>query len=385
MRDCTKTDLAQSPRFFERGGMKKIILKIHEIIGLLTGVVVLIVSLTGSLWVFNEEINNLIYGELIVPVRNQQPLTPSAAKEIASKVFPGKSIHGIYYGKANEPLEVIFYEPEPEFYSSVYLDPYSGQILKSENHLEGFFAFLLEGHLSLWLPEEIGSEIVKVSVLLFMIALISGFYLWTKGKNKKRRLWFNWNINTRWKRKNYDLHSIIGFYIFFLAFIIAFTGAVMAYDWFYYIVYKGAGGEKDPRFIIPNNVSIGKNEEMQTRIDDLLPILKSSYPDADGYEIHFPHSDSASIYAEVYKNKGVYYNADYLFFDQYTLEEINTPGLYGREEDADFADSIIRMNYDVHVGAIGGIAGKTVAFFVSLFSASLPVTGFLLWLGKRKK
>jgi uncharacterized iron-regulated membrane protein len=43
------------------------------------------------------------------------------------------------------------------------------------------------------------------------------------------------------------------------------------------------------------------------------------------------------------------------------------------------------MNYDIHVGAIGGLPGKIVAFIISLICASLPVTGFYVWWGKRKK
>ncbi|NLE31428.1 MAG: PepSY domain-containing protein [Bacteroidales bacterium] len=43
------------------------------------------------------------------------------------------------------------------------------------------------------------------------------------------------------------------------------------------------------------------------------------------------------------------------------------------------------MNYDIHVGSIGGWAGKFLLFFVSFFIASLPVSGFLIWWQRRKK
>ena len=42
-------------------------------------------------------------------------------------------------------------------------------------------------------------------------------------------------------------------------------------------------------------------------------------------------------------------------------------------------EKLLEMNYDIHVGAIGGMPGKILAFFASLLSASLPVTGFLIW------
>jgi uncharacterized iron-regulated membrane protein len=49
------------------------------------------------------------------------------------------------------------------------------------------------------------------------------------------------------------------------------------------------------------------------------------------------------------------------------------------------ADKIMRMNYDVHTGAIGGLPTKILAFFASLIAASLPLTGFTIWYGRKKK
>ncbi|MBZ4044583.1 PepSY domain-containing protein [Flavobacterium hibisci] len=43
------------------------------------------------------------------------------------------------------------------------------------------------------------------------------------------------------------------------------------------------------------------------------------------------------------------------------------------------------MNYDLHVGSILGFPGKVLAFIASLVSASLLVTGFLIWWGRKNK
>jgi uncharacterized iron-regulated membrane protein len=43
------------------------------------------------------------------------------------------------------------------------------------------------------------------------------------------------------------------------------------------------------------------------------------------------------------------------------------------------------MNYDIHVGQILGLTGKIIAFLASLICASLPITGFIIWWGKRNK
>ncbi len=69
-----------------------------------------------------------------------------------------------------------------------------------------------------------------------------------------------------------------------------------------------------------------------------------------------------------------------------TGAELLATGSYaGTFKDAKLADKIVRMNYDIHVGAVLGIPGKLLAFFGSLIAASLPVTGFIIWWGRRKK
>ncbi|GAA4270781.1 PepSY-associated TM helix domain-containing protein [Aquimarina gracilis] len=357
--------------------------------GLTTGLVVFIVSITGCLWVFKEEIESFYDDHKYVAPQDQEFLVASKIKEQAEKIIPNRTIHGVVYGKQHEAIEVVFYEAEPQiFYQSVFLNPYSGEFIKRIDNDSGFFGFVLKGHLRLWLPDAIGSRVVSYSVLMFLIILVSGLVLWwpRNNKNWKQRLKFDWNTKTRWKRKNFDLHTVVGFYIMSFGLILAFTGCVMAFNWFYFIAYKAAGGDNDPRFVIPESEQvIASTTKSNYEYDRLIPILKNKYKDAHSFELHYPENDTTSILVEVSNSKGLYYNMDYLFFDQYTLEEIETPSIYGKYKNARFADKVIRMNYDIHIGAIGGIVGKIIAFLVSLICASLPVSGILLWYGKQYK
>ena len=362
---------------------------IHLFIGLVAGIIVFIEAITGSLWVFHDEIDALLHEDIVVQAKEAPFVTPSQVKVIAGEAIPGKAIHGVLYPNSNhQPLEIIFYEEDPEFYTSLFIDPYSGDVLKKEDHLKGFFAFVLDGHLHLWLPEEIGKPIVSYGTLLFLISIITGIVLWWP-KNKKglrQRIKFDWRNGVRWRRKNFDLHTVLGFYVSAVAFIFVITGLVMALNWFYFIYYKGFGGEREPQFLIPNNEKEYVEKTNETAPIDRLPeVLMSRYPDAKDYEIHYPYADSVSIYVEVSYQDITYYDSDYLFFDQSTLEEVPTTSIYGRRSEADLADQMIRMNYDIHVGTIFGLPTKILAFLASLTIATLPVTGVLLYLGRIRK
>ncbi|MDG4714540.1 MULTISPECIES: PepSY-associated TM helix domain-containing protein [Winogradskyella] len=367
--------------------VKPFIFQLHKILGLITGLVVFIVAITGCCWAFREEIESLYDDYKKVTPQDKPILTPTKAKEIALEVFPNNSVHGTLFKKGDDAIEVIFYDAEPEFYQSVFLNPYTGKIIQVDDHLSGFFAFILKGHMRLWLPKDIGEQVVGASILIFILIIISGFILWLpkKRKNLKQRLKFNWKKTTRWKRKNYDLHTIIGFYICSFALILAFTGSVISYNWLKYVVYVSIGGDKVPAFIIPENNSENLENSSTIPMDQLIVKLQKESPDAESYELHYPSTKEESIYVEVSNSKGLYYDSDYRFFDQNTLEEIETPAIYGKYKDAKLADKILRMNYDIHIGAIGGIAGKILAFLISLLTATLPVTGVLLWYGRKYK
>lgn len=368
---------------------RKIILQIHKILGLITGVVLFIVSITGCLWVFKDEIESFYTDYKYVTPQEQEFIISSKVKSIAEQIIPNKTIHGVVYGQPNEAIEVVFYQAEPDFfYQSVFLDPYSGKFIKKVDNDSGFFSFVLKGHIRLWLPEAIGSRIVSYSILLFLVILFSGFFLWIprNKKNWRQRLKFDWNSKTRWKRKNFDLHSVTGFYIASLGLVFAFTGCVMAFNWFYFIAYIGTGGDKAPQFILPQNISTTiTSSDTNPPYDQLIPILYKTYSEAKSFELHYPENDSTTILVEVANSAGLYYNMDYLFFDQNTLQEVETTSIYGKYKNAGFADKVIRMNYDIHVGSIGGLAGKIIAFLASLICASLPVTGVLLWYGRAYK
>lgn len=367
---------------------KKNILTLHKILGLATGIVVFIVSVTGCCWAFRTEIENQYNNYKKVVPQNQAFLTPTEVKKTAEKIFPNNTIHGSVFGKADDAIEVIFYDAEPEFYQSIFLNPYSGAIIQVDDHLSGFFAFILKGHTRVWLPKAIGEQVVGASILIFIFIIISGFILWIpkKRKNLKQRLKFDWKSTTRWKRKNFDLHTVVGFYICSLALILAFTGSVMSYNWLKYVVYISTGGDKVPAFIIPENTSgVAHNKADILPIDQLMVKLREESPEAENFELHYPKSDSSSVYVEVSNSSDLYYDSDFRFFDQNTLEEIETPAIFGKYVDAKVPDKILRMNYDIHIGAIGGIVGKIIAFIISLLTASLPVTGVLLWYGRHYK
>ncbi|GIZ10142.1 PepSY domain-containing protein [Flavobacterium sp. UMI-01] len=369
----------------KKNNFKRIIGKIHLLLGLSSGLIVFIIAITGCFYAFQEEIQNITEEYRFVSKEEKPFLPPSQLEAIARKELPGKVLHAIQYHGAEESVEAIFYQHDPFYHFVSYLNPYSGEVLATVNMEEGFFRFILDGHFYLWLPHKIGQTVVATATLLFVIMLISGLILWyPRNKNaRKQRFSFKWKKSTKWKRKNYDLHAVTGFYVFLLALVFAITGLVWGFNWFAYSYYKVLGGEKS---LVYQDPILNKSKlTVEKPIDKVWVIMKTKYPQAKSIEIHPPETDTTAIATNANPDQGTYWKTNYHYYDPYTLEEIEVDHIYGKLANAGIPDTLMRMNYDIHTGAIIGFPGKVVAFLISLFIASLPLTGFYIWWGRKKK
>lgn len=372
---------------FKKNIGNRIVGQLHLWLGLSTGLVVFVVSLTGCLYAFQQEIQDAMQPFRFSKVENRGVLPPSSFETVARKTLPKAHLHAINYPAKGRSVEAIFYGFEPEHYYIIYHNPYTAEVIHVQNMEETFFHWVLDGHYYLWLPPEIGQPITSYATLIFVFMLISGIILWWP-KNKagaKQRFKFSWKNTTQWKRKNYDLHNILGFYSSFLLLVIAVTGIFFGIQWFTYFIYNATGGEKTLLFTEPISQKPIVTNFKKPATDLVWEKMKAEHPDAVSLEVHAIESDSSVIGANVNTQQGVYWSTDYRYFDQYTLKEISVNNVYGRLKDANTADKLIRMTYDIHTGGILGFAGKILAFLLSVVAMSLPITGFLIWWGRRKK
>lgn len=361
--------------------------RIHLVLGLTSGTIIVFLGITGCLLAFQREIENATQTYRYVKAEEKSFLPPSQLKAIAESQVPEKHIHAVLYEGKEKAAQVIFYQFEPvEYYHVVYLNPYDGSVLKVKNMDEDFFRIVLMGHFYLWLAPEIGQPIVASATLIFVIMMISGLILWWPKNKAARKQRFSIKWNASFKRKNYDLHNVLGFYVTWIAIILATTGLVWGFQWFANSLYASAGGDKSLVYAEPlsDTTQTRTSTALMPAIDVVWHKMKMEYPAAEVLEVHIPESPASPIAANANSDGDTYWKIDYRYFDQYTFNELPVDHIYGRYKDADLADKMIRMNYDVHTGGILGLPGKILMFCASLVAASLPVTGFLLWRGRRR-
>lgn len=368
----------------------------HLWLGLTSGLVVFILGLTGCIYAFIEEIEPLVYQDrMYVPVPDHyvshslNELKDSAQKAIGKDcviqgVFINRTEGHTYeffsYGAGEGGITAF---DDVKYSWIVYVDPYTSKVVKVVDRQYEFFNIILTLHYQLLLKRSVGQFIVGWSTVIFVVMLISGIILWWP-KNKsaaKQRFKFKWKPTTGWKRKNYDLHNIPGFYAMLIALAISLSGLTWSFQWFTNsLEWVANGGSVELKEEAPVFSDTTKVATLSI-LDKVYTDAKIQVPDLVSCYMTFPADKKSLMY--VYTNLGgVYYKDVSLHYDQHTGTLVKRNSV---STEKTTGDKLHYFYYDVHVGRIAGLPGKILAFFGSFVAMSLPVTGVMIWLGRKRK
>lgn len=363
---------------------KKAMLFCHRWLGFISGLVVFIVSITGCIFCFQDEIQDALYSYRTVENTGKPYVQPSQLIAEVKKAFPKASPDYIYYYGAERPAGVLA-NMGKEGFEYVFLNPYTGKITYHEKPQTNFFIIVEYLHLYLLLPSAIGKWIVGVSVIIFMVIMITGLILWWPKRKTDRKRSFTIKWGGRWRRVNYDLHNVLGFYATSIAIILSVSGLAIAFEPVSKAIYNAANLG---RVNYKDEVTEPKSDSLKKAGLAKEPVVNTAFayarkiaPQAEMFLIHNDPALSGAIGIGAYAKSMHYSHATGFEFDKYNgkllksyIYDKKSPGL-----------KLIEMNYDIHVGQIFGLTTKIIAFLASLICASLPITGFIIWLGKRKK
>ena len=382
--------------------LRKITGQLHLWLGMVSGLVIIILGITGCIYSFIDEIRPVVYHDRIFitpPPASSKMLPLQELKAIAQKALnkqvPLMDIevytdrkHTMVFRYRNRNNNANLYTNYFLNYDKVYLNPYTGEIVKVENAKWEFFNIIVMIHCTLLLGN-LGKQIIIWCTVIFLIMLISGLILWWPRNQAaaRKRFTFNWKKHTSWKRKNYDLHNVLGFYASIFALIFSLTGLFYAFfvvQAAFYFIFSG-GSTAYPDF---TSIKTKAPIELRTEgtLDKISNTVKAKYPESFGFAIDLGHphmDDHEHPNFEVYVKhlSYSYHKSSSLIFDENSGELLHTHDM----KDKNFGEKTVGANYDIHVGSILGLPTKIIAFIVSLICASLPVTGFLVWWGRRKK
>jgi len=352
--------------------LKKTARQIHLWLGLATGIVVFIISITGCIYVFEEEIRDLTKSEKLEIPLQQKPF--AGLEKIIStfkKEFPKEKITLIRINEKEKNTPVAVGTKKKIYY----FNPYNGSLINGEK--PDWLTTVRKLHTSLLLGDT-GEFIQRWSVVIFILMLLTGIIIWFPNQMKaiKQSLSIKWKAS--FKRVNYDLHNVLGFYASWILIIIALTGVFFAFDAVKHTAAFLSGSSlSDGKDAAPARIPLGETQEI--RYDRIYKTAMLNYPGADLTTLSIRKDGDLRLrllypYHWSRKQNTFFYNAKTGALMRYKLYK-----------DFNNADVIEATNYDLHTGRLFGLFGKIIAFLASLIAASLPITGFMIWLKKKKK
>lgn len=364
--------------------MKRIFRKIHLWLSVPFGIIISLICFSGAALVFEDEIAEACHRDLYYVKKVEAAPLPMVTllMKVTEALPDSVTVTGVSIASNPErTYQVNLSKPRR---ASIYVDQYTGEI-KGKYERSPFFYTMFKLHR--WLLDSMkpdggifwGKMIVGAGTLAFVFVLLSGIIVWLP--RTKKVLMNSLQITTQkgWRRFWYDLHIAGGTYALFFLLAMALTGLTWSFSWYRTGFYKVFGGEVKQGGAHQQRGSHGaaKQKTHDRGHDASFTHWQQVY---EGLKEQNPHcklitvsKGSATVAFDRYGNQRA--------ADRYTFNprngEITETALY---KDADTSGKIRGWIYSVHVGSWGGLFTRILTFVAALLGATLPLTGYYLWL-----
>ena len=230
--------------------LRKGIFWIHLICGVIAGLVILMMSVTGVLLTYERQI--LAWDEQRQyswePQGSEQPLALDDLVQTA--VAAGFNPDSVAVA-AEASAPVVLRQGRSD---TRYLNPYTGEFYVDGNEdLDNFFHAVVRWHRWFNAGDEhrgLARAITGACNLAFLFLVLSGIYLWLpaiyRWSTFRLRLWFHPNAKSG-KARDFNWHHVFGFWFALPLVVIIATATVFNYSWANGLVYKLAGEEVPQR------------------------------------------------------------------------------------------------------------------------------------------
>jgi|GEM_PF-531682 len=374
--------------------IRKRIFQLHKWLGLIAGLIIFVICMSGLVYSFYEPLKLRIYPERFLlqsTHSNEHPLPLSQLMDSARTVldpgqqvtrvdlYPAKGRSWVFRAQSIDRQQLGF-SRYYKYYWRIYLDPFTGKVIYKENAKTEFFQVILDLHRNLLLGDTYGRPVIGTAVTTFILLLISGLFLWFPKKLQKKQLKASlWPFRkVHWKRRLYDIHNVLGIYSLLLGLIMCITGFVFAFPAFKssYTSILNSLSHNHPsetpihQKLIPQPYTIP--------LDNALAFCLASHPQADMMSIRISQIQQHRLNIQVRLDKGRTGHFKWYYFNNQGTAVTSVTS----SENLKTGDRIAAMNYDIHTGVIWGNWSKIIQWIGIIFLASLPVTGVWLWINK---
>lgn len=351
------------------------LLNLHLCAGLIAAVFLLILGVTGSIMVFEDEIDHALNARLTWVTPAPQRLLLTELKSRLEKAYPGYQVGGFGLSTRKDIAYSAFLASAALHKGfGVAFDQYTGRILGTSDESNNFTGNLHQFHLRL-LAGRTGATILGWVAVFLLFLSISGLILWWPRKIFQ----VNWHASGR--RITFDLHNALGIYS--SVFLLLFSLTAIVIHW------------EEPASKLAERLT---NSPPQQRIPDpsppppgavpldpetLLGIAQKTAPGARATVLALAGDPREPVRIIMkYPEDGTPAGRTNIYLDAYAGKILFAQ----TSRNAPVSFKIVKLwNREIHTGDIFGWPTRILASFFSLMLPVMAITGPLIWWQRRRK
>ncbi|MEN0105877.1 MAG: sulfite reductase flavoprotein subunit alpha [Pseudomonas sp.] len=373
---------------------KKLLFQLHWLFGITGGLVLALMGITGALYSFQDEISTALNPDILqVQVRESGVLPPAQLVE-KIQAEAGMQVAGMRVFTLDNHAAQVFFMPKPgeRRGPSRYFDPYTGQLL-GEPSGKAFFDLMFQLHRFLAMGE-FGKNITGACTLMLLFFCLSGLYLRWPRQALSWRAWLTFDWAKKGRAFNWDLHAVAGTWCLVFYLLAATTGLTWSYQWFnagaYALLGSGQQGGGKPG---GGRGEGGRGERKGPPPQAAAPVpINYDALWASVTQVAGPHLAVYNIRPPQEAKQPV--TVIYLLDDaahERAMNEIRIDAQSGKVlghklyTDQPFGQQLLTSIYSLHVGSYFGLTGRILVTAASLSMPLFFITGWLLYLDRRRK
>jgi uncharacterized iron-regulated membrane protein len=407
------TDTASAPLTAARDpAFHRLIFRLHFYAGIIIAPFLLILAITGSIYLFNTEIEDAYHPDWRFGSTAGEHLKPEQMVAGALSAYPDATPTRIDLPTAADRTAVVFLKPAEGRPFRVYVDPVSGQAKGTFVYEDTLIGWSDQLHGALMMGD-FGDGIVELASCWAILLIGTGLYLWwPRGANGMGGVLYP-RLDLRGRALWRDLHGVIGVWTSAGLLFLLMTGLPWSTQWGSNLnKVMGAVGQGYPAAYRTHIGEHGatpseKTAEVLGTTNPGVPWTLEQAPSATshaghdmaggppidvaqaaaifgreglttGYRLVYPRNEHDVFTAYTYPDQPEGQRTIHL--DQYTGEVVNDVSF----ENYGAGAKTVELGVAIHMGNYFGLINQLLMLAISLGGALLAITGPIMWLKRRR-
>ena len=372
-----------------KSSIKAALLQVHSIIGLAISLLLTVIALTGVTMSFEDEIQAALNDGMthVKPLSGPMLMPDELIARLRASYDYGKVSAITLTSDPSAAVRIRFARSEGGSRpSSVYVDPYDGHLLGAPRG-EDFFATVRKLHRWLLLPGDAkgyGRQVTGVVAIGLIVLLISGIVLRWPRRASSVKMWLKPSLALRGRGFQRSLHSVAGAWVLVIYLVMALTGLWYSFDW-----YRNGATWLLSR---PSTVAVPMQPKSPRDVAaaDARPLALDRAWSAFLHEqgdrfatalLTLPAGTGTLVRIRSWARDASHDGARDEFRIDAVTGKLTSSDIYA---DKSIGERILASVLDIHRGSILGWPGKLLFMSAAALMPLFMVTGFILYLSRRK-